>query len=295
MTYLLSGMEVSALVDPRGLVRAIERVLLSSSKPPARVAVEHLGSWLGVMPAAGEGYYAVKVVGVFPEAPKVGLPLVRGTLFLIDPVRGDILLEADAAAATAWRTAAATALALKTLGYRNGVLGIVGAGVQGEHHARVIGEVLGFTELLVNSRDPSKAESLARKLGGRTASIKEIHERADAVVAATTSRQPVVMGEWLRPGTLVASVGAPKPVRELDEAAVRRSRCLLVDTEEGVRGESEEWRAASSLLELSRALKGESCDWGDVKVYKSVGYALFDLAIALHLYERLKESQPLVM
>ncbi|MEN2999926.1 MAG: ornithine cyclodeaminase family protein [Acidilobaceae archaeon] len=292
---MLSGMEVNALVDPKGLVRDVERVLLSSSKPPARVAVEHRGSWLGVMPAAGEGYYAVKIVGVFPEAPRLGLPLVRGTLFLIDPVRGDILLEADAAPATAWRTAAATTLALKTLGYRNGVLGIVGAGVQGEHHARVIGEVLGFTELLVNDQIAAKAESLASKLGGRVASLREIHERADAIVAATTSQEPVVRGEALKPGAVVGSVGAPKPVRELDDSVVRRSRCLLVDTEEGVRGESEEWKSALAILELSRALKGEGCDWGDVKVYKSVGYALFDLAIALHLYERLKSSQPYVM
>ncbi|MCX8195552.1 MAG: hypothetical protein N3F67_00480 [Acidilobaceae archaeon] len=293
--YLLSAAEVNALVEPKALVKIIERVLIGSPRPPARVAVEHRGSWLGVMPAAGEGYYVVKIVGVFPEAPKHGLPLVRGTLFLIDPVRGDILLEADAGAATAWRTAAATALALRLMGYRGGTLGIIGAGVQGEHHAKVIKEALGYEELLVNSRTRAKAEALAAKLGGRAASLREIHERADAIVAATTSTEPVIRGEMLRPGTLVASVGAPKPVMELDEATVKRSRCLLVDSEEGVKGESEEWRSAEALLELSRALRGEVCSWGDVRAYKSVGYALFDLAIALHLYERLRESQPLVM
>lgn len=277
------------LVKPRELVEKIRETLLEAPTPPRRVALEHGNSWLGIMPAVGLGKLVVKIVGVFPSNPSRGLPLVRGSLLLFDTESGEKLIEADAGAATAWRTAATSALALSLLGYRGGSLGIVGAGVQGSYHARVVKEVLGLDELLVADRSEERASALARAYGGRVASVEEVLSKSDAVITATTSREPVVRGEKLRAGALVASVGAPRPVREIDEAAVRRSRCLLVDTAEGVREESDDWIGAESILELAGALRGQRCEWGDVKIYKSVGYSLLDLAIAIYLYELLRK------
>lgn len=286
---ILSANEVDRLVKPRELVETVKEVLLRAPRPPQRVALEHEDSWLGIMPAIALGKLVVKVVGVFPKNAGRGLPLVRGSLLLFDAESGEKLLEADAGAATGWRTAAASALALSILGYRGGTLGIIGAGVQGRYHARVIKEVLGFDELLVTDKSEERARSLASSYGGRVASLDEVLSRSDAVVAATTSREPVVLGERLRAGAFVASVGAPRPVRELDEAAIKRSRCLLVDTEAGVRAESEDWVGAESIVELPDALRGKGCSWGDVRIYKSVGYSLLDAAIAIHLYELVRK------
>ncbi len=295
LAYRLSASDINALVDPKKLVTVVEKALIEAPRPPRRVAIEYEGSWLGVMPASGLGFYSVKIVGVYPENPRRSLPLVRGILMLIDPKSGEILLEADAGPATAWRTAAATIIAFRIMGYGGGVLGVIGAGVQADYHIRFVRDTLGYDKLLIYDIVSSKAEVLASKYGGMAVSLEEILKRSDAIIAATTSREPVVHGDILRWGAIVASIGAPKPVRELDDRVVERSRCLLVDSREGVMSESDEWVKASKLVELSEALRGVKCDWGDVRVYKSVGYSLLDLAIAIHLYEMVKSSLPYVI
>jgi alanine dehydrogenase len=287
MTFKLSGLDVDKLVDVKSLMDLIERALTESPRPPPRTAIEYLGSWFGVMPASGLGYYVVKIVGVYPENPGRGLPLVRGTLLLFDPRSGDILLEADAGPATGWRTATTTLVALKLMGYGGGALGIIGAGVQARYHLEVVRRVFGYDKLLVYDLTKARAEALAKSYDGRVAgSLRELLEASDTIIAATTSREPVVINSYVRSGALVASIGAPRPVRELEPELVRRGKCLLVDTREGVTSESDDWIGAESIVELSEALKGARCDWGDIRVYKSVGYSLLDLAIAVHLYER---------
>jgi len=116
---------------------------------------------------------------------------------------------------------------------------------------------------------------------------------SDIVIAATSSTEPVVKGSLLREGAYVVSVGAPRPVRELDDEVKRRGRCLLADTRDGVVGESDDAQGFEEIVELREALRGRRCKWGDVRVYKSVGTALFDHAIAVYLWRRIGEKQSL--
>ena len=285
-----SPAEVDRVVNPLELVEEIKFILSSSDAyAPKRLGLEHSGSWLGVMPAAGLDYYVVKIVGVFPENPRHGLPLVRGRLLLFSARSGELLLDADAAAPTAWRTAAATALALRLLGLRRGnILGVIGAGVQADYHVRLLSPLYGFADIMVYDIDYSRAEKLASRHGGRAVrALDRVLEEADVIVAATTSRTPVVRGRLLRRGTFVASIGAPRPVRELDYDVIDRAGCILVDTREGVLAETDDVKGARELVEMGEVLRGEkTCSPRDIRVYKSVGTALFDLAVAIHLYRR---------
>ncbi|WP_219336909.1 ornithine cyclodeaminase family protein [Pyrodictium delaneyi] len=290
MAVYLSNKEVDQLVDPAELVEDVERVLRSTGVvAPARLGLEHRGSWLGVMPSAGQGFYAVKVVGVYPGNPGRGLPLVRGRLFLVDAETGELLLEADAEAATGWRTAAATAVALRLLGGTGGVLGVLGAGVQASYHLRLLTRLYRYEHVMVYSPTRNRAEKLAAQYGGEVAEPGRLLREADTVIAATTSREPVVLGRLLRSGAVVASVGAPRPVRELDQDTLARAQCVLVDTRKGVLSESDDvGEKLVEVVELGEALRGvKNCMPGEIRVYKSVGTAILDLAIALHLYRRL--------
>ena len=286
---LLAGEELERLIEPRSLVDAVARALREPPRAPPRLSLE-TRSWLGLMAAGGGGYQAVKIVGVYPGNPGRGLPLVRGVALLLDEETGEPLLAADATPLTGWRTAAATAAALEALGATGGVLGIIGSGVQAGYHARLLTTLHRYEELLVYSRRPGHAARFAARHGGTPVdSLERLLRSADVVVAATNSTTPVVRGEALRGGAVVASVGAPAPVRELDTATLIRARCIVADTSEGAAAEAGDYRPGlAGLVELGGLLRGEErCLHGDVAVYKSVGTPVLDYAILTYIHERM--------
>ncbi|MEB3852232.1 MAG: ornithine cyclodeaminase family protein [Desulfurococcales archaeon] len=289
VTLLYPG-DVDRLLTPRLAVSWVERVLSSPEAVEApRASLEYKGGWLGVMAAAGYGRQAAKIVGVYPGNPARGLPLVRGVLVLLDSDSGEPVLVAPAEEATGWRTAAATAVALRLLGYRGGgVLGIVGAGVQGRYHAMLLSSIYKPGEILVYSRTRSRAEALASSLGGRAAgSLAELLAASDVVVLATTSEAPLASASNTRRGALVASVGAPRPVRELSDDLLAEAGCVLVDSPIA-HLESDDAARAPRRVTLAEALQGRAeCRPGGFRVYKSVGTPLLDLAAALAIEEAL--------
>ncbi|MCE4604160.1 MAG: ornithine cyclodeaminase family protein [Aeropyrum sp.] len=273
--------------SPHDIVDELESTLKSDYTEAPRTSLSRQGLWVGAMITEGRGFIAAKIVGVFPENPARGLPLVRGRLLLLDAETGERLLEWPAEDPTAWRTAAATALALKHLGFKGGgVLGIIGAGVQARVHAQFLTHLFGFDEVLVASRTWEKARALASLYGGMAVERRELLSKSDVVVAATTSNEPVVEGELLKSGAYVASVGAPRPVRELDDKVKSRARCVVVDSP--IAGEeSDDARGVESILLSDLVRGGASCGFGDIRVYKSVGTPVLDLAAAIYIYRTL--------
>jgi len=284
MTLLLKGLE--QLVEPRRLVEAIREAYLSERVVPPRAVVRAGDLWASAMIAwsatAGLG---AKVVGIFPR----GTPRIRAIGIYVDWETGELLALVDGVELTAWRTAAATALALEVMGApRGATLMVIGAGVQARHHAKLLKQLLEPSRVLVHSRTRARAEELAAEIGGEAVDLVEGLAKADIVVAATDSRTPVILGEHVRSGAYVASVGAPRPVREVDEAFKARARCALVDTVNAV--EESDDVVGVEVVELGEALRGASCKWGDVKYYKSVGTAILDVAAMAYFYRRARET-----
>jgi alanine dehydrogenase len=290
---IITAEEAEDLLD-WNLIDTIREVLLSDAHSPPRVALTHNGVWLGAMPGAGLGMQAVKIVGVYSSNPQKDLPLVRGVLVSLREHDGEPLYIADAIPPTAYRTAAATCLALSLLGYQGEEpAAIIGAGVQGSYHAKCLREHFGVDEIIVRSRTEKSAKRLVEALSGGarlSASEDDIYS-ARLIVAATTSDSPVIKGSKLRQGTYVASLGAPKPVWELDEEVLQRARCVLADTVEGYwidAGEADHTPAGIKVISLRSLIRREQlCDHSEIAVYKSVGTALFDLAAALYLGRKL--------
>ncbi len=291
--YVLTEEQVDSLVDPLELVETIRQVLLQDTEAPLRSSTEKHGSWYAAMVAGGLGYFSTKLVGVYPENPRRGLPLVRAVLTLFDAITGDPLLLAEAGAATGWRTATATLLALDLMGVSDlDTLGIIGAGFQARYHVRAITRLYKPRKILVYDQVKKKvSDFLVEFPMANESSIEELLSAADVIVSATTSTVPVIRGEIVKSGAVVASIGAPRPVRELDDDVKRRARCLLADTVEGVMAETDDAVGFEKIVDLQMVLRGEdNCEWGDIRVYKSVGTALFDHAIAIYLYEKLDKS-----
>ncbi len=279
------------------LIPAMEGALadLSSGKAvqPVRVVVpvkDHQG-FFGVMPAYDKALGA-KLVTFFPN--NQGIPTHHAMIQLFHPETGEPLVMMDGRLITEMRTAAASAVASKLLARPEApVLAILGSGVQAHSHLEALRLVRTFREVRVWS--PRNARSFAEQHGVSAAgSAEEAVRGAGVAVVATSSRTPVLLGEWLAAGTHVNAVGACRPDwRELDDDALRKSR-LYVDSREAASRESGDVMAGGNIVaEIGEVLSGarpgrESAE--EITLFKSVGVAVEDVMAADLVYRKAVES-----
>jgi thiomorpholine-carboxylate dehydrogenase len=121
-------------------------------------------------------------------------------------------------------------------------------------------------------------------------SAEEAVRGADIIVTVTSSKTPVLKGEWLKPGSHVNAVGACRPDwRELDEAAM--NNVVVVDSREAAMKESGDviLSGAKIYAELGEALAGKlSSRANETTIFKSLGMAVEDIAAGMLVYESVK-------
>jgi len=258
------------------------------------------------MPAAlADGaYFSVKVVSVAPGNPRRGLPLVPASVLLGDALTGLLLALIDGASLTALRTGAAGGVALAALARPDSeVVALFGAGAQARTQLEAAASVLGgrLREVRVVARDPSHAAAFAdavtkasRDVRYRAATPEDALSGADVVITATSSATPVFPGRLLPGGVHVTAVGSFRPsMRELDEDAMRGAR-VVVDQREAALAEAGELQglSASDVVEIGEVLAGRAAgrrSASERTIFKSVGNAIQDLAVASRVYERARE------
>jgi alanine dehydrogenase len=149
---------------------------------------------------------------------------------------------------------------------------------------------------------PVGAERLAARLGGvAVTDLAAAAAEADIVSCATLSGEPLVHGEWLRPGTHLDLIGGFTPaMREADDEAVRRAR-VFIDTDAALaesgdlidpiaHGVLRREDIAGSLFTLCRGETLGRRDATEITLFKSVGSALEDLAAAGLAYAKGESS-----
>jgi ornithine cyclodeaminase/alanine dehydrogenase len=122
----------------------------------------------------------------------------------------------------------------------------------------------------------------------------------DVVVTATTSRDPVLRGEWLAPGALVLAIGANEPdARELDNVVLERATFVCTDSREQARLEAGDliepvergvldWLEVHELQDVVAGELHGRADDEDIVLFKSNGLAAWDLAAAARVVELLR-------
>jgi alanine dehydrogenase len=290
----LDEAQVRALLRMEELIPAMARALadLSAGKvvQPVRAMLpiaEH-GGFLGLMPAYA-GALGVKLVAFYPN--NQSIPTHHAVIQLFRPETGEPLVTMDGRLITEERTAAVSAVATQLLARPDAaVLALLGSGVQARSHLTALRLVRTFREVRVWS--PRHAGEFAREFGVLAAATAEEAVRgADVVVTATSSRTPVLRGDWLSPGAHVNAVGAPRPDwRELDDAVFRRAR-LYVDSREAAARESGDviGSGASVFAELGEAVAGtrpgrQSAE--EITLFKSLGLAVEDVVAADLVYRK---------
>jgi alanine dehydrogenase len=273
--------------------------------PDGRSALATMPAYAGHLDAVG-----VKVITVFPGNEGTELDAHQGAVLLFEAERGRPLLLCDATEVTAIRTAAVSGVATKHLAREDAAdLAILGSGTQARTHLEAMLAVRDLQCVRVWSRNEANARDFAAREGDTRdvrievlAAAEEAVRGADLVCTTTSSREPVLLGEWLAPGAHVNAVGFSGPDgREIDTAAVARAR-LYVD-----RRESAVTEKGDVVIPVAERAIGEDHIVGElgevvigkapgrstreeITLFESAGLAVEDLASAHHLYERAKEK-----
>ncbi|APE26650.1 ornithine cyclodeaminase [Streptomyces venezuelae] len=300
---------MARLLGPAAATHVLAEVLRAGLDPdagPPRTAVPVPAGELLLMPAASGAYAGVKIAGVAPGNPARGLPRITGSYLLLDGADLRPLALLDGAALTELRTPAVSALAVRLLTPSDRPLRLVlfGAGPQAYGHLEAVLAAREVAEAVVVAREPVGGRALAgyaRTLGvlARTGAPDDV-AAADLVVCCTTARAPLFDGALVAPGATVVAVGSHEPsARETDTALVTRSEVyveargaalreagdLLVPLSEGAIGAE---HVAGDLAELVTGRRTPSP--GRPRLFKSVGMAWEDLAVAAALYEAARSA-----
>jgi len=307
---IITAKQLQEVLAWKPLVAALRQMFREGCEMPVRHhhTISRCGqtdATLLLMPAWTEnGYIGVKVVNVFPGNSGRGLPAVSGSYLLSSGETGELLAILDGAELTARRTAAASALAASYLATEDaGRLLLVGTGRLSGNLIRAHCAVRPIKQVSIWGRNPDKADQLARMLtteGFNAIAVKNLESAvaaADIISCATLSREPLIRGEWLTPGTHLDLVGGFTPqMRETDDTAVQRAE-LFVDTRTGALKEAgdllqpinsgtiEASDIRADLYNLTRGHHPGRRHFEEITLFKSVGVALEDLAAAILAYE----------
>jgi ornithine cyclodeaminase/thiomorpholine-carboxylate dehydrogenase len=295
----LSELDVKALLDVGALIDALADgfAALSSGEvsSPARPQLTVPDGFVLTMPAHRQGgSIGVKMVSVFGGNGQKGMASHLALICLFDPHTGATRAVMDGTYITAVRTAAAAALSVRLVA-RTGsrVLAVIGAGVQGRAHVQALPHVREFDEIRVAARHRDDAAYAARLHPRAQAaeSFEAAVRGADVVALCTSSPDPLVPLDWLKPGAHVTSVGHATSGSELAPQVLDHAR-IFVETRRAFAEPPEgcielHGRDSATGTELGEVILGTRAgrsDQSELTVYKSMGTAIEDLTAAELVY-----------
>lgn len=315
MPLILTESEVKALLTMKDGVRLVEDAF--------RLYAEHKTSLAPrlVMKLAGVAGNFRVMAAVVPDMGGFGLKTLTGTpgkrdpdstyfvILYFDIDTGALLAVIPATHITGIRTGAASGVATKYLARENAkTVGLFGAGFQGRNQIAAIREVRSIERVKIFDVASEPAEALATSLRSEgldavvATSAEETVRGSDIVASATTAKEPPIRGAWLEHGVHVNAAGANAPVKqEVDAEGFKRSR-VVVDFREQVLQEAGDLiNAIQSGMFSADAIYAELGDIvagtkpgretdAQITLFKSVGVAIEDVAVAAWVHDQAKEK-----
>lgn len=283
-------------------------------QPPRSVLQpEQLDGFAFLKPAAiggDDASFGLKVITFFPDNPsKRGIPAISGFVALFDAETGAPEAILDGGAVTEIRTAAVSAVATDLLAPADaGDLALIGAGVQARAHLEAMAAVRQLRHVRVWNHKPETAGAFVEWAAGvghaveAVDSVEAAVSSADLVCTVTSTREPLVDGDWLAPGTHVNAVGAfEATTRELHANLVAKAAVVVDSREEAGKAagdlllaiEDGAVPADSSFAELGELLAGTQTlerEGKELTLFESLGLALEDVAAAAHVVAAAREQ-----
>ncbi len=307
----LSRKEIEALLDPHELLAALEEGFKALSAgqldvPPRNQATAVKGFLVGMPGYMPEHLMSVKIITVFHDNGRLKLPAHQAIITLFDSETGTPVAFMDGEYITAMRTAAGAILSIQHLARANSkTLALVGAGVLGHAHLRMIGALVSIEKIWIASRDFSHAQALAA-LDSRAEAVRSVQDavvNADIICLCTSSAEPVLHTEWLkriREGLHITSVGYRPPGAELPRSLINSIHShVFVESKvafnappvgcaelAGMNPES-----GTEIGEVLLNQKPGRRNNTEMTIYKSMGHAMEDIVAANLVYQRAIEQK----
>jgi len=238
----------------------------------------------------------VKSGGYWPGNIDKGLTNHQSTVFLFDPDTGQLAALVGGNYLTALRTAASSAVSIAHLARTDAkVLGMVGAGHQSSFQLRAAAEQRDFEKVVAWNPHPEmlpRLGAIAEELGleFEAVSQQELGARADVIITITSAFEPLLMKDWIKPGTHIACMGTDtKGKQEVDPALVAAATVFTDEVAQSVTiGEAQHAVAAGTLAEeaitpIGKVINGDHpgrTSDDEVTLFDGTGVGLQDLAVA---------------
>ncbi len=319
MALLLTRENVHELLDMKSTIdilsKAFAELAAGAVDMPQRtpIKVEQAPGVALFMPAflPALGALGAKVVTVFGKNPaEHDLPAVLGTIILLDSATGNTLCVMEGGYLTAMRTGGVSGVATRFLARRDAkVHTLFGSGVQAKTQAWAVAEAAELTKCLVFSLDPPDQQQVfcdwvAEVTGVPTEVAGDPAEAVaacDILTLATSAKDPIIKGEWVKAGTHINGIGSHAPaMRELDTDTVSKSRvfcdltsaCMAEAGDLMIPADNDQWNWKEVQGDLGQVIRGDVAGRRsdeEITLFKSVGLAIQDMSTAYHVYSQAVE------
>jgi ornithine cyclodeaminase/alanine dehydrogenase-like protein (mu-crystallin family) len=314
---VVRGSEVRELLPMGECIELIERTMIAVSEGRVVLPLRSLLTMpkqigmMGCMPGylAEPEAFGIKLVSLMPRNKPPHFSSHLGVVLLFECEHGQPVALLDAAAITAIRTAAASAVATRLLARADAAdLALLGAGEQAQSHLAAMLALRPMRRVRVWARDPAKARAFAESEGvahgihiEAVASVPQAVRGADIICTLTKARDPILEGEWIERGAHLNVVGSSVAAKaEIDTATVVKSR-FFVDCRNSTVNEGGEYLRAlranaitpdhilAEIGEVANRSKPGRRSREEITLYKSLGIAPQDLAAAHFVLQRARE------
>jgi ornithine cyclodeaminase/alanine dehydrogenase-like protein (mu-crystallin family) len=308
MLYLTES-EVRSLLTMDAAIPLVEaafrKLALDEAVNAPRQRVQTDAVMLHVLPAAAKTLNALGF-----KAYTTGKFEAQFHVYLFDPKHGGLaaIMEADYLGQV--RTGAASGVATNKLARANAkIVGLFGTGKQARTQLEAVCKVRKITQARVFARDGAKLATFCKEMsavcGTDVIPVPEPKEAAagcDIVITSTSARDPILMGEWIGPGTHLNLIGSNFLAKaEADAETIRRANLLTIDSIEQGRLEAGDYARAfqdgakswADVVYFSRVVSGRhpgrESD-ADITIFKSLGLGIEDIAVAAKVLELAKAA-----
>ncbi|MEM7529100.1 MAG: iminosuccinate reductase BhcD [Pseudomonadota bacterium] len=301
---IISEADCRRLVGRKEAFVAVEAVFGAMARddaynfPVVREAIGHADALYGFKSGFDRAglVLGVKSGGYWPGNAAKGLTNHQSTVFLFNPDTGQLKALVGGNYLTAVRTAASSSVSIAHLARKDAtVLGMIGAGHQAQFQLRAAAEQRAFERVVAWNPHPEmlpKLAAVAEEIGlpFEAVSAEEVAAQADAIITITSAFEPLLMANWIKPGTHIACMGTDtKGKKEVDPALIAKATVFTDEIAQSVSiGECQHAVAEGAIAEaditpigavINGMHPGRTSD-AQITLFDGTGVGLQDLAVA---------------